>query len=108
MRSHHGQNRLGNENPLLVHPEEDDPADHIEFNREIPLGKDLKGRITIERIGLDRIELNEERLAYYNILAFIADKARDGDEKALQIIQKAARPTERYSLMVRCNFSDLL
>lgn len=108
VRSHHDHERLADENPLLIHLEDDEPADHIEFNREIPIGKDKKGKTTIERLGLDRYDLNEERLRYYELIAFIADKARTGDEKALQIIKKAALSTERYSLMIRCNFADLL
>lgn len=108
VRSHHNHADLINENPLLIHLEEDDPSDHLEFSREVPIGKDLKGTTTIDRLGLDRNELNTERLNYYEIMAFIADKARTGDSKALQIIKKAALSTERYSLMIRCNFADLL
>jgi len=108
VRSHHHHTDLPNESPLLIQPEEDEPEDHITFNREIPLGIDTKGSVTIERLGLDRYDLNEERLKYYELMAYIADKARSGDTIASQIIKKASLPSERYSLMIRCNFSDLL
>lgn len=60
-RSHHNDVRL--ERPMLVHPEEDDPEDFIGFRDEHPYGRDDlgRGRATIEALGLDRPELDEQR-----------------------------------------------
>lgn len=108
VRSHHQHLQINNEGALIIDPAEDEPSEHIEFDREIPKPKGEKGRITIERTGLDRFDLNQERLEYYEFMAFIAAKARSGDVEAVQIIRKAAYPSQRYSLMIRCNFADLL
>lgn len=49
------------EAPLFINPFETDPAEHITFNKEIPVGKTEEGRVTISKLGLLREELNEMR-----------------------------------------------
>lgn len=108
VRSHHQKHLVANEKPLLIDPANDDPALHITFDREVPKGLDEKGKTTILRIGLGRKKLNDHRLEWYRLVADIARHARNGDAESLRLIRMAAKPTEPYSLMVRCNFADLL
>jgi hypothetical protein len=86
----------------------DEPGVHIFFNREIPIAIDKKGEQTIRRTGLDRSSLNNRRLKYLKLLDEFAQYARNGDQKALSLIREASNPASEYSLMVRCNFPDLL
>jgi len=104
--SHHYS--TSEEEPLILDPSKEDPSLHISFNREVPVPLSEAGAETIKRIGIDRKSLNDDRLWYYDLLSFTAKMARAGDAEALEMIRRAALPTERYSLMVRCNFRDLL
>lgn len=107
-RSHHDAAKIADETPLIVNPALDQPAVHIFFNREIPIGIDQKGELTIRRIGLDRDQLNKHRLKYLRLLDRLAHHAKNGDRDSLQLLKEAARPNQEYSLMVQCNFSSLL
>lgn len=60
-RSHH--NDVTGERPLLVDPAIQDPRDHIRFDDDLPKGITRQGRTTIDRIGLRREELREDRLS---------------------------------------------
>jgi len=108
VRSHHQKHLLSREKPLIIDPAKDNPALHITFDREVPKALDEKGRTTIQRIGLDRKKLNDYRLTWYRLYSEIARYARAGDSESRQLIREAAKPSEAYSLMVRCNFPDLL
>ncbi|QFP75064.1 retron system putative HNH endonuclease [Deinococcus sp. AJ005] len=46
---------------LLIDPCSDNPDDHIDFSREIPVGKTVRGQYSIAVYGLWRDDLNEER-----------------------------------------------
>jgi uncharacterized protein (TIGR02646 family) len=52
------------ENNLLIHPSLNEPAVHITFNRHVPVGKDKRGRLSIQAFGIDREKLNEVREAH--------------------------------------------
>ena len=60
-RSHH--DNVGDEQPLLINPSEDDPGKHIGFREEIPYAVrgSRRGKATISTLGLDRPELEERR-----------------------------------------------
>lgn len=59
------------EKPVFINPYEEDPKRHIGFRQEIPYGKTKRGTETIDYLGLDRDELNEERLKAYKFLEVI-------------------------------------
>jgi uncharacterized protein (TIGR02646 family) len=108
IKTHHLAHKLAEEKPLIINPGVDEPGVHIFFNREIPIAIDKKGEQTIRRTGLDRSSLNNRRLKYLKLLDEFAQYARNGDQKALSLIREASNPASEYSLMVRCNFPDLL
>lgn len=108
VKTHHLTHKLAEEKPLIVNPGADEPGEHIFFNREIPIAIDEKGEQTIKRTGLDRSSLNKRRLNYLKLLDFIAQTARNGNEDSRALIKEASSPESEYSLMVRCNFPDLL
>ncbi len=58
--NHH--NALENSaNCLLINPINENPELHITFNQEIPVGKTNKGKESINKYGIGRATLNEER-----------------------------------------------
>lgn len=60
-RANNHQASVAVENPLLVHPENDNPRDHIGFIGENVVHKTTKGKVTISTCGLDRGELEQLR-----------------------------------------------
>jgi len=66
-KSHH--DKLNLEKPLFIHPVNEEPEKFIEFIGSVPRAKDgnEKGKVTIERIGLTRPFLDEERFTHYQI-----------------------------------------
>lgn len=108
VRSHRDAAKIKDEAPLIVNPGLDQPPEHIFFNREIPVGIDEKGALTIRRTGLDRDNLNKHRLKYLILLERLAHHAKDGDRDSLLLLKEAAQPNQEYSLMVQCNFSALI
>ena len=70
-RSHHDD--LSLEEPLLIHPVEEDPEQHVGFYKQeaISLDDNLRGRKTIDVLGLNREKLLEERLFRYRWLEIL-------------------------------------
>ncbi len=99
-----------NEDSLILHPEFDNPSDHIEFVAEIAKPKDgsAKGEITIEFAGLNDPKLVEQRFEYLKILRKLALIARQGDSDAQDLLKDLGKSGHQFSLMVRCNFPDLV
>lgn len=61
-RSH--EEEIGQEDPLILDPGgAADPKEHIEFRHELAVGVTDIGRTTVQVIGLNRVDLIEERLA---------------------------------------------
>lgn len=69
---------LAAEQPLLLHPEHDDPEQHLTFVNEhiMPRNGSSRGAATIEVLGLDRDAMNEERRRRRRILLQVCE-ARD-------------------------------
>jgi len=67
-RSHHDHDELSQEEPLLIHPVEEDPQQYVGFYKQEAISIDgkLRGKTTIEVFGLNRIELLEARLFRYS------------------------------------------
>ncbi len=107
IKSHHNHADLHLEEPLIIDPAKDTPEDHIYFDQEIPKGIDDKGTLTIERLGLDRDELNEYRFSWLKNLQDIARHAAQGDMISLELLSEAAQNKSVFSLMVRSNFPFL-
>ncbi len=89
---------ISNEQPLLINPYIDNPAEHLTFARHIvkptvhQANEDPKGRCTIETLGLnsrkDLVEQRRNRWEEYNeiinIIEFIQEKPFEGSEEILQ------------------------
>ena len=67
-----------------------------------------KGAKTIERTGLNRAELMAQRENVFRTMTLLAEAARANSKAALDFIRESAEPNAQFSLMIRCNFSDLL
>ena len=101
------------EESLILHPQFDNPEEHITFDKEVvkPKNGSLKGRETIKRTGLDRIKLEDRRFDYYQLLLTLAKVARgNGPEakEAQEHFKRLGQPTSLFSAMVRANFPDLV
>ena len=110
-KSHHDQ--WANEESLILHPEFDNPENHITFVAEVVLPKNIseKGKETIRRTGIDRKELEDNRLEYFVILSQLAKVARSAlpeADEARVLFKNLGLPMAQYSAMVRANFPDLL
>ncbi|MCK5716679.1 MAG: TIGR02646 family protein [Thiomargarita sp.] len=60
---------INKEKPLFIHPEKDDPEKYIEYIGSKPhaINNNEKGKVTIQKIGLNRKFFSEERTKYYKI-----------------------------------------
>ena len=99
------------EKPLFIHPVNDDPEEHIEFNEDVPkaVNGSVKGMATIEKLGLDRELLNKQRktkLNEFKIIYGLAIGHPDTEQKkaAKAFILKAQSENAEYSSMLRCFF----
>ncbi|MCU0325810.1 MAG: hypothetical protein MUF45_11250 [Spirosomaceae bacterium] len=101
---------LSLEESLLIHPEFDDPQNHITFVEEIakPINDSIKGKTTIKYLGLNDSELLKERFDYLRILKIAAVEARKGEPTTKNLFKELSKPQNMFSMMVRCNFPDLV
>lgn len=130
-KSHH--DNTGGEQPLLVHPSQDDPETHIGFRREVGFPKDEKGDKSISAYGLNRDALLEKRREFLNNVKNneiisrldlenmttqdkqnILDTFNMSEEeledlvmKARLFMERAAHPGSPFASMVRHNFPEL-
>lgn len=122
------------ESPVLLHPTTDEPADHITFNRHVPVAKTNRGKLSIIAFGIDRPKLNSDREKYLqsvrNFEAFdkfnlIESTETDRQEysrlmnqpwpvleqlilTAKEFMRTVTDDTQPFSAMVRANFPDLV
>ena len=94
---------------MFINPCQDNPDDHIDFVCEqdetaeggfiaVLRGKTDKGKTTIKELGLNRINLLNERSQY--IAPFylkLALMARDGDQTAKALLNKACQSHHVFS-----------
>ena len=93
-RSH--AHSLADEKPLILDPSgPENPRNHIKFRDEIAKGVTNAGRTTIEIVGLNRIDLAEERLARLmelrRLLAIVRLYKEDLEPDAAELVQDASR-----------------
>ncbi len=108
----HNHNHLV-ENQLIIDPGREIPENYLYFEQEVvkPKNNSLKGVETILRTGLDRKELNDNRMEYLNILKILAKVATGNSQDAFDAkahFKILGQSKSLYSLMVRCNFPDLI
>lgn len=122
--NHHDD--IATEDPLLIDPGQDDPADFIGFRGQYPyaINGNLRGKETIRVLGLDREELatgREDRLAELQrfrelcelLKQFIVesdpsktDRLREQLEKTEALIASRLDDSAEYAAMARAVFAD--
>jgi uncharacterized protein (TIGR02646 family) len=100
---------LAAEQPMLIHPADEEPSALIGFREEMafPIDDDPRGRTTIEVLGLNREELAEFRLDHLESFRLLrqalpllpADSAEAQEIQAL--FEQAVLPRAQYSSMIR-------
>lgn len=102
------------ETPLLIDPAKENPEDFIEFIGTNPkaINGNNKGQTTIDRIGLDRPFLDEEKLELYKATKAIYEISEDPNlpktkRDALRaLVETYAQPEKAYSSMIKCAIQD--
>jgi uncharacterized protein (TIGR02646 family) len=108
VRSHHGD--VGIEDPLLIHPAEEDPAEHISFRKHVAFPKTEKGEVTINVLGLNRPNLTQDRSDRYETLKVLHDLANlqmSSSQKAAEMLREKKSDDEPFAAMVRAAFPDV-
>jgi len=107
------------EEPTFIHPAKDFPEKHITFSEEIPkaIKGDTRGKITIEKLGLDRGLLNDQRRKtlskvrdIYDLAKMIPnipeDKKEEARAKIMKYYKEAQQDDTEYASMLRSFFRD--
>ena len=111
-RARHHDEPLGQESPLFVNPTVEDPGLSISFRDEVPfpVAGGPRGAATIRALGLDRRELNEDRLRHLQAtrlliaLAALLPETPDG-RKAREWVERARSDQGEYAAMVRAELA---
>jgi uncharacterized protein (TIGR02646 family) len=112
---------ISNEEALFLNPNLENIEEYITFNEEIPKGIDetLRGEKTIEKLGLDRELLNEQRRAVLNPVRDIYELAKgypetnaelklEAKNKILKYYNQSLLDTTEYASMLRAFFEKNL
>jgi hypothetical protein len=102
------------EEPLLIHPADEEPSAFIGFREEIafPIDDDPRARATIEVVGLNREAMAEQRfdrLKPYRLLRRRLLELPDDNEEAREIralFAEIVLPKAQYSSMMRSFLAD--
>lgn len=138
VKNHKDTNLISNEKHTLINPIKENPEYFIYFNFEIPKPKNnlkpnekLRANETIRIFGLDRKELNRDRLDYLKVLNVLKmflnidinnqqdineainlfklpeSEIKENINNAKLIYANAAKKTSQFAGMVRSNFPEL-
>ncbi|CAN5395094.1 hypothetical protein BH10ACI1_BH10ACI1_02240 [soil metagenome] len=102
--SHHDSRT---EKPFFIQPENEKPEKFISFRGEIiyAVNDEIRGKKTIEGMGLDRTKLENDRRNYLKNLKFIYNLAQNNPpsplrDEALAHLEECASARGEYSAMV--------
>lgn len=103
-RSHHDDETV--EEPLFIQPAEDEPEQHIGFRKEMPFPLSVRGKATIEALGLKREALSEHRRDYYEALRGLhalanLDPPIPESMQARAFLHRAVQADSEYAGMAR-------
>jgi len=113
--------KISSEKYIFIHPSLDNPEEHITFNYEVPIPKNSskRGELTINKLGLNRIKLNEHRLTQLkdfldliNIIKLFPDipEMKPHHENAKNLIRlkifDKMKPESEYSLMFKALYEN--
>lgn len=91
----------------LINPCDDDPAPHFDFvfDEQAQIssvyGKTSRGELTEKILNLNRPDLLRQRSKHVQRLVFIALKAAENDEKAIELIEEACQNSSEYTAFAR-------
>ena len=119
-RAHLHNNDISVEEPLLVDPGKEDPSQHIVFRgaEPLPVAGSIKGKTTIDLVGLDRSILNYARLEHLKKMKAIYDWKIDAETKpqsqgrqnlvaeAEAVLQSAISDKGEYAAATRTALQD--
>jgi hypothetical protein len=106
-------NDISQEEPLLVDPGKEEPAEHISFRGEVAFPESIKGEVTIEILQLNRDVLNERRFKHlvemklkYDVIIVAASKPDDIEWQELaqqveKILQDAISDKAEFAAATR-------
>lgn len=108
---------ISNEDPIFIHPANDNPEKHIIFKDEIPVAIDDKGDKTIIKLGLDRELLNEQRRQKLTPIRIIYNLAKgipetlpglrsEAKTEILKFEVLSKKDETEYASMLRSFFKD--
>jgi len=92
------------EEPLLVQPDKEDPADHIAFREHVAIPLTDRGERTIDVCGLNRDQLRSDRREAFEMISQLLRLAALGlpeSDEASQILQRRTQTDSEFSAMVR-------
>jgi uncharacterized protein (TIGR02646 family) len=110
-RAHLHNNDISLEEPLLVDPGKEEPSQHILFRGAdpLPVAGSIKGRTTIDLVGLDRSILNHARLEHLKkmkgLYKFITDAATKPQSQALQNLVAEAKDVLQSAISDKGEFA---
>ncbi len=115
--SHNDDLRL--EDPLFIHPQHENPEQHLTFRDEniLPLLQSERGKASISCLRLDRSELTQHRAellsnvkALYEVIQLLPDIAPDIRQQAMDILRQQqdahTEETHQYAGMFRAFFKE--
>lgn len=119
-RAHLHSNDISVEESLLVDPGKEEPSQHILFRgaEPLPVAGSIKGKTTIELVGLDRSILNHARLEHLKkmkgLYKFITDAETKSQSQALQnliaeaqdVLKSAISDKGEFAAASRAAFED--
>lgn len=105
-RSHLGS--IAGEKPVFIHPVLEDPGPHIGFRDHVPHARNgsMRGRRTIQGLGLDRRELMGERERYLEKVRALRDAALSLPPCTMRdqlwaLLQRLQQDDGQFAAMVR-------
>jgi uncharacterized protein (TIGR02646 family) len=99
--------------PIFINPDIEDAETFITFNEEIPtaVNDNQRGEQTINKLGLDRELLNEQRRRTLNMIRDIYDLAKGYPDTNKELKQRANSKIQKYydeSFLDEAEYSSML
>lgn len=111
-RARNHNDSITQESPLFVNPTAEDPAQFISFREEVPfpVAGHPRGAVTISALGLDRVELNDDRLRHLSVTRLIITLAISKPDtaegrRAREWVERARSDKGEYAAMVRAELA---
>lgn len=111
-RKHH--DAISFEQPVFIHPANEDPEALIGFREHVPFARrgNTRGRATIRELGLKRQPLMEQRAQLLETLRLLIDARNNVPDvpirkKIDRHLREATKPRAPFSAMVRCFLANI-